>query len=409
MPRLSSLIVLALACVIASLHPVTAALGDGWPSVSAARRAVARLSGGATVGALCAVSNCERPAPLPTPPGGKFAKFGPYNTRLVYLDASKTSRYGFPSAVVACPVFPDEASTEKANFDSFQNSGQNFVAASMAAAGAFMETYETFGRSAQSSDTKEKKAKKQLKLPSKVPGLAWSSGGQGSCLGDDGFANTADGWSETVAGDDKGYWLPDILHHAASWGIVTVCPALPPSIPVGDGGATVGAARMLGDLQPCHSSSDSNSVMVDRSKIAVAGYSLGGGRALRGAANDRSGVISAVIAVHPWGAPSGFFANKVNVPALFLSADQDTNAPYRDAERTYEMATGTKLIAALKNGNHYTSPRFWAGTTVSFILSTFPTPGLASQFAGKVVWGGGNQPGFIDDKRFVWTKGVKRD
>ena len=191
MPRLVSLIALALACALAITQPAAAALGDGWPSVSAARRAVARLTGGGAVGALCAVSNCERPAPLPSPPGGKFAKFGPYDTRLVYLDSTQTSRYGFPSAVVACPVLPEEREsvTPKSGQDSGNQTGQNFVAAAAAAAGAFLGTYVppgwTFAGSygtggASSIDEDEEDEKKTLKLPKKVPGLAWSHGGQGS-------------------------------------------------------------------------------------------------------------------------------------------------------------------------------------------------------------------------------------
>ena len=85
-----------------------------------------------------------------------------------------------------------------------------------------------------------------------------------------------------MAGDELGYWLPDLLHHAASWGIVTICPALPGFIPVGDGDSTVASARLLSELQPCRSNAASKNVLVDAKKVAVAGYSLGGGRALRG-------------------------------------------------------------------------------------------------------------------------------
>ena len=355
MPRLVSLLVL-----LAHFHAAAAALGDAWPTVSAARRAVARLSGGATVGALCAVSNCERSGPLPsTPPGGKFAKFGPFDTRLVYLDSEQTSAYGFPSAVVACPVL---LANENAKF----------------------------------------------------PGLAWSSGGTGSCLGTDGFANAADGFSETVAGDHRGYWLPDLLHHAASWGIVAACPRLAPGIPVGDGAETRGAAKMLAELQPCRVGffgetrdvGGPRDVTVDVTKLALAGYSLGAGRALRGAAGDVDGVVGAVIAMHAWGVPSrGFFSDRdrVKVPVLFLSATEDTNAPFRDSEATYERATGPKLIAALRDQNHYTSPRFWAGATVAFVLSAFQVEPFASH-ADRVVWGGGNQTGLVNDAMLTWTR-----
>ena len=56
--------------------------------------------------------------------------------------------------------------------------------------------------------------------------------------------------------------------------MVTACPYLR-GIPDGSAGAmaTVNAARMLADLQPCAG------VTVDRANLGVAGYSLGAGRA----------------------------------------------------------------------------------------------------------------------------------
>ena len=390
MPRLVSLLVL-----LAHFHAAAAALGDAWPTVSAARRAVARLSGGATVGALCAVSNCERSGPLPsTPPGGKFAKFGPFDSRLVYLDSEQTSAYGFPSAVVACPVLPVDLDRAGAFGDG----------------GGHPRGKRTFGSEKRFAEMKKLLANENAKFP----GLAWSSGGTGSCLGTDGFANAADGFSETVAGDNRGYWLPDLLHHAASWGIVAACPRLAPGIPVGDGAETRGAAKMLADLQPCRVGffgetrdvGGPRDVTVDVTKLALAGYSLGAGRALRGAAGDVDGVVGAVIAMHAWGVPSrGFFSDRdrVKVPVLFLSATEDTNAPFRDSEATYERATGPKLIAALRDQNHYTSPRFWAGATVAFVLSAFQVEPFALH-ADRVVWGGGNQPGLVNDATLTWTR-----
>jgi len=382
MPRLVSLLVL-----LALVHAASAALGDAWPTVSAARRAIARLSGGATVGALCAVSNCERSGPVPsTPPGGKFARFGPYDTRLVYLEGEQTSAYGFPSAVVACPTLPLDATRGDRRED--RRGGEKHFA----------------------------EMKKLLRKNSArtFPGLAWSSGGAGSCLGTDGFANAADGFSETVAGDHRGYWLPDLLHHAASWGIVAACPALAPGIPVGDGAETRGAAKMLADLQPClivgdddvtNASSNVFGAKVDRRALALAGYSLGGGRALRGAAGDRDGIVGAVVAAHAWGVPNnGFFAvDRVDVPALFLSATEDTNAPFRDSETTYVRATGPKILAALRDQNHYTSPRFWAGATVAFVLSAFQAEPFA-EHADRVVWGGGKHTGLANDPMLTWTR-----
>ena len=173
-----------------------------------------------------------------------------------------------------------------------------------------------------------------------------------------------------MAGDHR-YWL-DLLHHAASWGIGAACPELARVFP----SETAGNERRredLADLQPCliHRGDDDGNtnassnvlsgVKVDKRSLALAGYSLGGGRALRGAAGDRDGIVGAVVAAHAWGVPNnGFFAvDRVDVPALFLSATEDTNAPFRDSETTYVRATGPKLLAALRDQNHYMA-RFWA-------------------------------------------------
>ena len=84
--------------------------------------------------------------------------------------------------------------------------------------------------------------------------------------------------------------------------------------------------------------------MIDRSKLGVAGYSLGGGRAVRGAA---AGVgrasISAVVALHPWNPGNG----RTAAPTLVLTSTEDTNAPFRDARRAFRNADGSRLLAAL--------------------------------------------------------------
>jgi len=59
----------------------------------------------------------------------------------------------------------------------------------------------------------------------KVPGVAWSYGGNGDCEGKKGYAFVADGFPE-LYNEDKGYWLPELLEHMASHGIVTICPFL---------------------------------------------------------------------------------------------------------------------------------------------------------------------------------------
>ena len=49
---------------------------------------------------------------------------------------------------------------------------------------------------------------------------------------------------------EQGYWLPELLEHMASHGIVTICPALA-GLPNGADGSDdgVSAARMMVDLQ----------------------------------------------------------------------------------------------------------------------------------------------------------------
>jgi hypothetical protein len=58
------------------------------------------IDGLLTTVSLCATSNCFRSRPLPERPGGRYAKFGPYKTRLVQMSRAQTRRYGFDGAVV---------------------------------------------------------------------------------------------------------------------------------------------------------------------------------------------------------------------------------------------------------------------------------------------------------------------
>lgn len=152
--------------------------GSGWDDEWSLRNLVSRVTGFPAVASLCAVSNCQRSQPLPERPGGPYAEFGPLETRLVYLGASTTRRYGFPGAVVACPVLSPAAAASA-----------------------------------------EKKTKRRF------PGVAWSYGGNGNCDGTGGFADAADGYPG-LYGEDQGYWLPELLEHMASHGIVSICPYL---------------------------------------------------------------------------------------------------------------------------------------------------------------------------------------
>jgi hypothetical protein len=61
------------------------------------------------------------------------------------------------------------------------------------------------------------------------------------------------------------------------------------------------------------------------------------------------------------------------------------------------------MIVALRDQNHYTSPRFWADATVAFVLSAFQVEPFALH-ADRVVWGGGKQPGLANDPMLTWTR-----
>ena len=250
--------------------------GSGWDADDdgswSLRNLVTRFTGLPAVASLCAVSNCQRSKPLPPRPGGRYAEFGPLQTRLVYLDATATRGYGFPGALVACPVVPvgggDVVGAVKDDGEGRSSSSLSF------------NIVDIFGFA--SSQPNKQKTKKHSAL---FPGVAWSYGGNGNCDGTGGFADAADGYPG-LYGEDRGYWLPELLEHMASHGVVTVCPYLAGVPDAGGAQASVNAALMLADLQPCVDDTNKGGAKVSRDALGVAGYSLGAGRAVRGAARD---------------------------------------------------------------------------------------------------------------------------
>ena len=98
---------LSLLLLLAAAVDIAAAEERGWDRTRVPPREQrrARRSGAAFKNMLCLVTDCEKANALPTTrPGGPYADFGPYDTRLVEIDASRTSMYGFSGALVACPV-----------------------------------------------------------------------------------------------------------------------------------------------------------------------------------------------------------------------------------------------------------------------------------------------------------------
>ena len=68
---------------------------------------------------------------------------------------------------------------------------------------------------------------------------------------------------------------------------------------------------------------------------------------------------------------------------MILSGTDDLTAPYRDAKRIYDLATGPKIIAALVGGNQLTIPRFWYGAMTAFFLTHLAGNPVAEEY----VWG----------------------
>lgn len=344
-------LILSLLLLLAAAVDIAAAEERGWDRTRVPPREQrrARRTGAAFKNMLCLVTDCEKANALPTTrPGGPYADFGPYDTRLVEIDASRTIMYGFSGALVACPVTASGRAAplpnQPAAFKNFNLGGNGDDATS-------------------------------------APGVSWSYGGDGDCAGLEGIANSVDGFGPEWYGEqpDFGYWLPELLEHFASWGMVTACPYLR-GIPDGSAGAmaTVNAARMLADLQPCAG------VTVDRAKLGVAGYSLGAGRAVRGAAMVPN-AVKAVVALHTWELVNANYDAKVQAPLMLLSGTDDTNAPFENTLRTYRAATGPKIVGALRGGNHYTSPRFWVGVTTAFLRTHLAGDSRAERYA----WGDG--------------------
>ena len=93
---------LSLLLLLAASVPA-AASARGWDRTRvppwAARRA--RMRGGTLKNVLCLVTDCDKSNPLPERrPGGPYAHFGPFETELVEVDASRTIMYGFSGALV---------------------------------------------------------------------------------------------------------------------------------------------------------------------------------------------------------------------------------------------------------------------------------------------------------------------
>lgn len=107
--------------------------------------------------------------------------------------------------------------------------------------------------------------------------------------------------------------------------------------------------------------------MVAGDKIGIGGNSIGGGRAVRGAAMAPK-LFNAVVALHVF-AGGGFHHRPVTSPLMIVSGAEDNVAPPRDIKRIYDIATGPKMVGFVVGANHLNVPRFWYGPMTAFFLT----------------------------------------
>ena len=91
--------------------------------------------------------------------------------------------------------------------------------------------------------------------------------------------------------------------------------------------------------------------MVDSSRVAAMGWSMGGGGTLRLASGTR---LSAAIPLAPWNTGSNSF-NQIETPTLIIACENDTTAPVsRHASPFYNAIPGStdKAYLEINNGGH---------------------------------------------------------
>ena len=255
------------------------------------------------------------------------------------------------------------------------------------------------------------------------PIVAWGSGAHNSC-----------GHVDNV----------EVMTHLASWGFVALCPETFPEPYPGDERALLGAM-----LWALHRDDDPSSMLhrrVSHDGLGMAGYSLGGGRIVRGLADansrrrsdgdgldgfdgdvpapgaamttgpaipatvfrvnastsadvsirPRSGRASATcvdvacvaslcgaaVTLQGWNEGPG---GEFRAPFLSLTTDDDPVAgPWSETQLpVFEAAGGAKLMGVIAAGGHNLGPHYWLGWTVAFLLSQL----TGDDDARRAVWG----------------------
>ena len=190
-------------------------------------------------------------------------------------------------------------------------------------------------------------------------------------------------------------YLDSLPKLVSSHEIVFVCPEEPitpvPGVENDEGAANlIKAARALLRYQPCAKFG----AKVNASQLAVVGYSMGGGRAIRAAsatrAERRSGgfffrrrssgeeevsnpLFSALVALNPF---NGFVNVKdVQIPSLLITGASDVVVRPFEVERIYEerIKSTKKALLILRDKSHEEAVASSASLAVGFVKHVFKT------------------------------------
>jgi dienelactone hydrolase len=178
----------------------------------------------------------------------------------------------------------------------------------------------------------------------------------------------------------------ETLFHLASWGFVALCPEVFPEPYPGDERALFETLRFAVDRKA------NLSPRLNTSALGIAGYSLGGGRVVRGLASlaavsdsgstpesmspinpescdDAACVaksVRAAVSLQGWNeGRGGAFAT----PLLLLGSDDDAVVTrWRDGmARVFDSATGEKVLGVVRGGGHNLGPHYFFGWMTAFL------------------------------------------
>jgi dienelactone hydrolase len=178
----------------------------------------------------------------------------------------------------------------------------------------------------------------------------------------------------------------ETLVHLASWGFVALCPEVFPEPYPGDERALFETLRFAVDRKA------NLSPRLRTSALGIAGYSLGGGRVVRGlaslaAVSDSGSTPESITPINPescddaacvaksvraavslqgWNeGRGGAFAT----PLLLLGSDDDAVVTrWRDGmARVFDSATGEKILGVVRGGGHNLGPHYFFGWMTAFL------------------------------------------